>query len=186
MSPADLTENLPKQLILKMTQSTEVGESSICRRPTMSLILPSPHSHYSKSISTFRSAFLMSFSLTHFAALHDEHAGATSRLPFSPICKSFITPPDALMPHTPVCNEMYEADLLNPAVADRIWYTYKCISSWQLPCLNPKSSNVASTAFRPADEFHVHGRNSTPSMLQDMDATARSCGEANWDFLSET
>ena len=38
----------------------------------------------------------------------------------------YITPPDALMPHTPVCNEMYEAGLLNPAVADRIWYTYKC------------------------------------------------------------
>ena len=38
----------------------------------------------------------------------------------------YITLPDALMPHTPVCNEMYEAGLLNPAVADRIWYTYKC------------------------------------------------------------
>ena len=61
VSPADLTENLPKQLILKMTRNTKVGESSICRRPQMSLTLPSPLSHYSKYISTSRSAFLMSF-----------------------------------------------------------------------------------------------------------------------------
>ena len=39
-----LTENLRKQLILKMTRSTKVEESSICRQPQMSLILPSPHS----------------------------------------------------------------------------------------------------------------------------------------------
>ena len=38
----------------------------------------------------------------------------------------YVTLPDALMPYTPVCNEMYEAGLMNPAVADRIWYTYKC------------------------------------------------------------
>ena len=31
----------------------------------------------------------------------------------------YTTLPDALMPYTPVCNEMYEADFLNPA-ADRI------------------------------------------------------------------
>ena len=30
------------------------------------------------------------------------------------------------MSNTPVCNEMYEAGLLNPAVADRIWHTYEC------------------------------------------------------------
>ena len=29
------------------------------------------------------------------------------------------------MSHTPVCNEMYKAGLMNSAVADRIWYTYK-------------------------------------------------------------
>ena len=38
----------------------------------------------------------------------------------------YITLPDALMPHTPVCNEMYEAGLMNPAGADRIWHTHKC------------------------------------------------------------
>ena len=35
----------------------------------------------------------------------------------------YITLPDARMPHTPVCNEMYEAGLMNPSAADRIWYT---------------------------------------------------------------
>ena len=38
----------------------------------------------------------------------------------------YIILPDALMPHTPVCNEMYEAALMNPASADRIWYMHKC------------------------------------------------------------
>ena len=35
-------------------------------------------------------------------------------------------PEDARMPHTPVCNEMYEASLMNPSAADRIWYTHRC------------------------------------------------------------
>ena len=63
----------------------------------------------------------------------------------------YITLPDALMPNILVCNEMYEAGLLNPAVADRIWTRISAILSWQSPCSNPISSNVALTAFRPAD-----------------------------------
>ena len=37
----------------------------------------------------------------------------------------YITPRS---PHanTPVCNEMYEAGLMNPSTADRIWYTHRC------------------------------------------------------------
>ena len=38
----------------------------------------------------------------------------------------YITLPDARMPHTPVCNEMYEAGLMNPSAADHIWYTHRC------------------------------------------------------------
>ena len=62
------------------TKYQSIEESSTCRQSQMSTILPSPHSPYSKYISTFLSAFLMSFPQTHFAALHDEHARATRRL----------------------------------------------------------------------------------------------------------
>ena len=47
LSESDLTKNLPKQLILKMTRSTKIGESS---------------TYWNKHIHTSRSAFWMSFS----------------------------------------------------------------------------------------------------------------------------
>ena len=76
--------------------------------------------------------------------MRKQPAGLSS---FSPNCKSL----DALMPHTPVCNEMHEAGSLNPAVADRIGYTHECNLKLAVTMLNPKSSNVVSTAFQPVD-----------------------------------
>ena len=51
----------------------------------------------------------------------------------------YITPPDARMPDTPICNEMYEAGLMNPSTADRIWYTHRC------------NLKLAVTMFKPAE-----------------------------------
>ena len=51
----------------------------------------------------------------------------------------YITLPDARMPHTPVCNEMYKAGLMNPSRADRIWYTHRC------------NLKLAVTMFKPAE-----------------------------------
>ena len=51
----------------------------------------------------------------------------------------YITLPDAHMPHTPICNKMYEAGLMNPSAADRIWKTHRC------------NLKLAVTMFKPAE-----------------------------------
>ena len=55
--------------------------------------------------------------------MRDAPAGSPN---FAQTENHYITLPDSRMPHTPVCNEMYEAGLINPSSADRIWYTHRC------------------------------------------------------------
>ena len=70
----------------------------------------------------------------------------------------YITLPDARMPHTPVCNEMYEVGSMNPFTADR-----NAILSWLLLCSSRRNWNTVSDSLsacqlvvpEPASAFSV-------------------------------
>ena len=79
--------------------------------------------------------------------MRDAPAGSPN---FAQTENHYITLPDARMPHTPVCNEMYEAGLRTRQRRTASGIRTDAISSWQLLCSNLRSWNAVSTVSRPA------------------------------------